>query len=218
MRLNAKAFLFDMNGTIINDMFYHVVAWQDILNNELKAGLTTDQVKVEMYGKNSDVLTRVFGEGYFTEEQMQKISMEKEKRYQTAYLPELRLIDGLQKFLDEAKEAGVLMAIGSAAITFNIDFVVDNLHLRKYFPIIVGADDVNLSKPHPETFLMCAKLLSILPEDCIVFEDAPKGVEAAKNAGMRAFVLTTMHNKHEFEKYDNVVGFADNYLDLHVEI
>ncbi|CAN5546735.1 beta-phosphoglucomutase family hydrolase [soil metagenome] len=206
-----KAFLFDLNGTMIDDMEYHATAWSDILNNDLKAGLSYEEVKVQMYGKNDELLVRIFGENYFLPGQMKELSIEKERRYQRAYLPNLKLIDGLQQFLDEAKDKGVLMAIGSAAIPFNIDFVLNTLGIRHYFSAIVSADDVAISKPDPETFLKCAQLLSVSPSECIVFEDAPKGVEAAANAGMRTVVLTTMHEMDEFEQYENTLAFIDDY-------
>ncbi|MDQ6813276.1 MAG: HAD family phosphatase, partial [Bacteroidota bacterium] len=124
-----KAFLFDLNGTMIDDMQYHINAWSDILNNELNANLTTEQVKKEMYGKNLEVLVRVFGEDRFTMEEMNLLSIEKEKRYQKAFLPELKLISGLSRFLELVKAKNIKMGIGSAAIPFNIDFVLDNLHI-----------------------------------------------------------------------------------------
>ena len=103
------------------------------------------------------------------------------------------------------------MAIGSAAIPFNIDFVLDNLSLRHYFKAIVSADDVQESKPHPETYLKAAELLKVKPSACIVFEDAPKGVEAALNAGMPAVAITNMHTKEEFKAYSNVLFFFEDY-------
>ena len=209
----SKAFIFDLNGTMINDMQYHIKAWFEILNTDLNAGLTWDEVKVEMYGKNDEVLERVFGKGKFSQEKMNELSFEKERRYQSAYLPDLKLINGLHAFLDKAVSAGIPMAIGSAAIPFNINFVLDNLHLHKYFPIVVSADDVVISKPHPETYLKAAQLLNVNPGQCIVFEDAPKGVEAAQNAGMKTIVLTTMHEKNEFEKYNNTLAFIKDYTD-----
>ena len=214
MNIKAKAFLFDLNGTMIDDMPYHAEAWRNILNNDLGANFTKEEVKVQMYGKNEEVLTRFFGEGHFTMERMNELSTEKEKRYQEAYLPKLALIDGLKEFLEMAKVAGIKMAIGSAAIPYNIDFVLDNLHLREYFPVVVSAHDVTISKPHPETFLQCAAALNIDPKDCIVFEDAPKGVESALNAGMQTFVLTTTHPKEDFEQYNNVIGFGADYTGL----
>jgi beta-phosphoglucomutase len=209
--MNTKAFLFDLNGTMIDDMEYHAKAWSDILNNDLKAGLSYDEVKAQMYGKNDELLVRVFGENYFEPQKMQELSIEKERRYQSAYKPNLKLIDGLEQFLSEAKQQGIKLAIGSAAIPFNIDFVLDNLGIRNYFSAIVSADDVAISKPDPETYLKCAKELGVDPASCLVFEDAPKGVEAAANAGMNTVVITTMHDIDEFEQYENVVAFIDDY-------
>jgi beta-phosphoglucomutase family hydrolase len=217
MHLNAKAFLFDLNGTIIDDMHYHADAWFDILNNDLHANLSREEVKAQMYGKNDELLVRIFGPTHFSQQQKNALSIEKEKRYQQAYLPKLALINGLQQFLDDARQAGIAMAIGSAAIPFNIDFVLDNLRLRDYFPVVVSADDVTISKPHPDTFLQCAAALNIAPQDCIVFEDAPKGVESAMNAGMKCFVLTTTHQQHEFLQYDNVIGYANDYTGLYIK-
>lgn len=216
MNLYAKAFLFDLNGTVIDDMQYHADAWYDILTKDLNSTITRPQVKAQMFGKNEEVLVRMFGEGHFTKEQMNHISMEKERKYQQAYLPKLALIDGLQKFLDDAKKSGIKMAIGSAAIPFNIAFVLDNLQLNDYFPVLVSANDVVTSKPHPDTFLQCAAALNVAPEDCIVFEDAPKGVEAALNAGMRCVVLTTTHEEEEFSAYNNIIEYAKDYACLKV--
>jgi beta-phosphoglucomutase len=215
--MGPKAFLFDLNGTMIDDMEYHAKAWSGILNDDLKAGLSPEQVKKQMYGKNSEVLTRIFGEGRFTQQQMDELSIEKEKRYQQAYKPQLKLIAGLDKFLEMAKQRGVAMAIGSAAIPYNIDFVLDNLHIRHYFKAIVSADDVTTSKPDPETFLKAAQQLHVAPGACVVFEDAPKGVESAANAGMRTVVLTTMHGEEEFKSYSNILSFVKDYNDPWLE-
>ena len=217
MKIKATAFLFDLNGTVIDDMHYHAEAWFDILNNDLGAGLSWEEVKVQLYGKNDELLIRIFGENHFSQERIKELSVEKERRYQQAYLPQLKLINGLQQFLDQSNAAGIKMAIGSAAIPFNIDFVLTNLQLHKYFPVVVSADDVVISKPHPETFLQCAKLLGVNPQECIVFEDTPKGVESAYNAGMPCFVLTTTHPREDFAAYDNFIGFAKDYTGLEIE-
>jgi len=208
-----RAFIFDLNGTIIDDMGYHAVAWENIINNQLNAGLSWEEVKAQMYGKNEELLVRIFGEGRFTKEEMSALSLEKERLYQAAYKPLMKCIDGFESFVDKALEQGVAMGIGSAAIMFNINFILDGLNLRKYFKSIVSADDVETSKPNPETFLKVAGQLGVAPTDCIVFEDAPKGVESAANAGMRCVVITTMHGKEEFVDYENVLFFIDDYTD-----
>ena len=217
MVLPVKAFLFDLNGTMIDDMHYHNKAWFHILNDDLGANMTWDEVKSHMYGKNTELLIRVFGRDRFTLEEMNVLSVEKEKRYQAAYRPILKLIDGLSEFLVATKNKKIRLGIGSAAIPFNINFVLDGLDLRHYFDSIVSADDVLESKPDPETYLKGAAELGVLPEECIVFEDAPKGVEAAQRAGMRAVVLTTMHEAYEFAAYNNIIQFIADYRELDIE-
>jgi beta-phosphoglucomutase len=195
----TKAFLFDLNGTMIDDMDFHIHAWHKILTN-LGAELSLDEVKKECYGKNDELLERIFP-GRFSEDEMLTMSYAKEKTYQEAFKPLLKLINGLDVFLEKSAEKNIRMGIGSAAIHFNIDFVLDGLSVRHYFKSIVGAEDVVMSKPDPETYTKCADELGVAYENCIVFEDAPKGVEAAANAGMQCVVITTMHTKEEFDHY-----------------
>ena len=211
--MTPKALLFDLNGTIIDDMEFHTKAWQHLFNNDLGANLSWEDTKKEMYGKNQEVLVRVFGPGRFTQTEMDELSIEKERRYQKEFFPHLALIPGLAALLEDAWKKNIPMAIGSAAIPFNIDFVLDNLNIRHYFRAIVSADDVKFSKPNPETFLNAAALLQVNPTDCLVFEDTPKGAETALNAGMKCIVLTTTHRQQEFDHLDNVLYFAPDYTD-----
>lgn len=212
-----NALIFDLNGTMINDMEYHLTAWFEILTRDLGADLSREAVKSHMYGKNEELLNRIFGKGHFTQQQMDEISQLKEKRYQQAFRPHLHLIAGLHAFLQKAEKNHLKMAIGSAAIPFNIDFVLDNLSIRHYFKAVVSANDVTVSKPHPETFLKAAAQLDEIPASCLVFEDAPKGVESALHAGMKCIVLTTMHDKEEFRQYPNIVNYIADYTDPSID-
>jgi len=205
----TKALLFDLNGTMVNDMHYHIKAWHRI-THELGGQLSLEAVKAECYGKNAEVLERIFP-GRFTLEEKSKLSIEKEIQYRREFKPYLKLIDGLDLFLEKAKEKGWKMAIGSAAIMSNVDFVLDGLHIRHYFDAVISADEVTNSKPDPETFLRCAAAIGADPARCIVWEDAPKGVESALNAGMKSVVLTTMHEAHEFSQYPNILLFTRDY-------
>ena len=210
---NARAFIFDLNGTMIDDMKFHTEAWFKLLNDELGMKLGWDEVKEHMYGKNSEVLDRIFGRDHFNTQEVERISAEKENRYREAFLPHLNLIAGLDEFLQKASNAGIRIAIGSAAIPENIDFVLDNLNIRKFFNVIVSAEDVHTSKPDPETFLKAASQLNIDPSSCIVFEDAPKGVDAAARANMNCVVLTTAHDKETFKEFSNVLAIIKDYND-----
>ena len=209
-----KAFLFDMNGTMIDDMHYHQRAWYEVFTKELGSTISEEAAKHEMYGKNAEVLERVFGKNHFSPEEIADIENRKERRYQEVFRPHLQLIAGLSAFLDTAKKHHIALAIGTAAPQINIDYVLDNIpELKEYFPVVVGADDVKNSKPDPEVFLQCAKKLGVAPQDCIVFEDSPKGVEAARNGGMKAVVLLTFHDPEDFKGLDNIVCMVNDYND-----
>ncbi len=209
--MNKQHFLFDLNGTMVNDMDYHITAWHQVFNNH-GAVISWEHMKEECYGKNEEIVERLFP-GRFTANETGQMSLEKEAQYQLNYKPHLELLPGLDHFLKKAHEQNIGMAIGSAAIMTNIDFVIDNLGLREYFDVIVSADDVRLSKPDPETYLACAGRLHAPPGSCIVFEDSTKGVESALNAGMKCVALTTLHGEDEFDQYKNVLVIIKDYRD-----
>ncbi len=122
----AKAFLFDLNGAMIDDMEYHLNVWYDVIVNELGANLSLEEVKLHMYGKNHELLIRIFGENRFTAEEVDRILLNKERQYQQLYRSHRDLLPGLFSFLDQAYDDKIKMAIGSAAISYNIDLVLDN--------------------------------------------------------------------------------------------
>jgi beta-phosphoglucomutase len=208
-----KAFLFDLNGTMVDDMHFHISAWQKMLN-KYGGNFTYEQTKKECYGKNEEIFERIFP-GKFSKDEGYKLGYEKEMQYQKDFTPHLKLIEGLDLFLKDALENNIKLAIGSAAIRFNIDFVLDGTDTRNFFETIVSANDVIRSKPHPETYLKCAELLNVQPHECLVFEDSPKGIECATNAGMKSVCITTMHTQHEF-KDENILLFVKDYTQLTV--
>jgi beta-phosphoglucomutase len=207
-----KAFIFDLNGTMVNDMPYHIKAWHNTII-ELGGTLTLEEMKHQCYGKNDELLERVFPGKYSLAERI-KIGNEKEAIYRIEFKPFLSLIDGLDNFLELADQENIQMAIGSAAIMDNINFVIQNMQIEHYFKAIISANDVEKSKPHPETFLKCSSALGIDPSHCLVFEDTPKGVECAFNAGMQAVVILGEHEAAEFEQFDNVIQFVRDYQGL----
>jgi HAD superfamily hydrolase (TIGR01509 family) len=196
---------------MINDMPYHISAWHKILT-ELGADISMDRMKEECYGKNHELLERMFP-GRFTENEKNQLSLDKEKKYQEDFKPNLKLIDGLGDFLKQGHEKGKKIAVGSAAITFNIDFVLDGLNIRQYIDAIVSADNVQKSKPDPETWVRCMEQLNAERDECLVFEDAPKGAESALNAGIDCIIITTLHRPEEFYHYNNVIAFINDFKD-----
>jgi HAD superfamily hydrolase (TIGR01509 family) len=122
------------------------------------------------------------------------------------------LINGLDAFLDKLRSNRIPLAIGTAAPLLNVDFVLDNLKLRHYFHAVIGPNDVNVSKPHPEVFLKAASRLGVPADSCVVFEDSPKGIEAAARAGMKAIGVTSYHSSEEL-KNENLLFTIEDYTD-----
>ena len=104
-----NAFLFDLNGTVIDDMQFHIQSWYQILNN-LGATISLEETKLQCYGKNEELLERVFP-GRFTAAQIEKMIIDKETKYQENFRPHLKLIEGLREFLEESFQAKIKMAI-----------------------------------------------------------------------------------------------------------
>ena len=204
-----KAFIFDLNGTLVNDMPYHIKAWHDEINR-LGGNISMEEMKHQCYGKNDELLERVFP-GRFTMDEKINIGNNKEAVYRVEFKPHLKLIEGAFEFITNAHQQNIPMAIGSAAILSNINFVIKGTQIDHCFSAIVSADDVAISKPHPETFLSCASILGIAPNEILVFEDTPKGVECAMNANMDAVVLLGGHTKEEFVSFDNVIATVLDY-------
>ena len=105
MIYQKKAFIFDLNGTMINDMPYHVRAWHRILN-ELGSDITLERMRDECYGKNHELLERIFP-GRFSQEEKNRMSLEKEKQYQSEFKPHLELLPGLREFIEQSHQAGI---------------------------------------------------------------------------------------------------------------
>ncbi len=204
-----KGIIFDLDGTMIDNMMVHHRAWQQKLK-ELGMDLELEEVRQRVHGINEEILERLFGDR-FTPDDRRRISMEKEAEYRKIFLPELRLIDGLPDFLDQIQTAAIPMGIGTAAPPENVDFVLDNLQIRSMFQTVLHARDVEKGKPDPEIYLKVAAKLEIDPLECLVFEDTPAGAEAAQRAGCALVVITTTHPPKEFQHLNPPVAFLPNY-------
>lgn len=209
-----KGIIFDMDGTMVDNMMVHHRAWQKQLAL-LGLSLSLEEVRRTIHGINTEILTRLFGNRFSMEEKL-TISDQKEAAYRDIFEKELKLIDGLSDFLLNCKENGIPMAIGTAAPAENVNFVLDKLHLRPFFNGIFHAGDVTKGKPDPQIFLKAADSLGLSPSDCLVFEDSPTGAEAALRAGCKSIILTTTHTIPEFKQFPNIISFANHFRELSV--
>ena len=208
------ALIFDMDGTMVDNMMVHHLAWQKKLA-ELGLNLTLDEVIATCYGKNDEILQRLFGDKY-TFEERDRISYEKEAVYREVFKKDLKLIDGLGEMLEKAYQLSIPMGIGTAARPENVDYVLDNLNIRHYFKAIVTSADVDKGKPDPSVFFMVADILKVKYNNCLVFEDSPTGAKTAVNAGMKAIILTTTHKTEEFSEFSSVLKCLPDYTSIDI--
>lgn len=205
----VRGLIFDMDGTIVDNMRFHDDAWEAW---HLSYSLPFDRPSffARTAGRtNPEILRELFPD--LAEEEIVRRGEEKEAIYRRLYTPHVRLMTGLDTLFDRADERGIAMAVGTAAPPGNIGVVLDTLGIRPRFRTIVSPSQGFRGKPHPDMFLAAAERMGIPPETCIVFEDAPLGVEAARRAGMRAVAVETMLTASAFAAYDNVIATLKDF-------
>ncbi|MES2161521.1 MAG: HAD family phosphatase [Pseudomonadota bacterium] len=213
---SQRAFIFDMDGTIVDNMAFHTKSWLAFFARR-GHDLDADEFFRATAGRQGHEIMSTYLGQQMTKEESAALDFEKESLYRELYAPHLAAVDGFEAFIARAKSAGVKLAVATAAPTENIDFTLDGLDLRKQFDAIAGAADVAHGKPAPDVFLLAAQRSGTLPANSIVFEDAPLGVEAARRAGMRAVVLTTTLPAEAFAEFDNVIAVVRDFSELDVE-
>lgn len=208
----AQALIFDMDGTMVDNMMAHHRAWQRKLRS-LGLEMSLEEVREKIHGVNEEILLRLFGDR-FDDAERRYHAQDKEAEYRRVFESELQLLDGLPKLLDDGRKAGIPMGIGTAAPKENVDFVLDKLELRDWFGTVKHAGDVTKGKPNPEIYQLVADGLGLPVQECVIFEDSPTGAEAAHNAGSPVVVITTTHEPEEFTHLPNVLQFIGDFRDL----
>jgi len=210
-----RAFIFDMDGTIVDNMDFHMQSWLEFFARR-DIALDADAFFRDTAGRQShEIMSTYFGKPY-TKQQSRELDDEKEALYRELYAPHRKTVAGFLDLIGNAKQDGVALAVATAAPNDNITFTLDGLDLRRHFNAVVGAADVARGKPNPDVFLLAAERCGVAPANAIVFEDAPLGVEAARRAGMRAVVLTTTLPASAFAEFDNVIAIARDFSALDI--
>ena len=215
MQLPTQALLFDLDGTLVNNMMVHHRAWQKKLK-ELGLNYSLDRVKAEIHGVNLEILQNLFGDKYTLDEYKQ-IAWDKEAAYREIFAADFtaNIVPGALDFIRQAHTVGIPMAIGTAGPKENAEFVVENLGIGHLMGHLVHSGMVSKGKPDPEVFQQGADALGVDLADCIIFEDSVTGAKAANNAGCPVVVLTTTHDAPEFVGLE-VAGFRPDFTGLKV--
>ena len=214
--MTKRAFIFDMDGTIVDNMAFHTKSWIAFFERR-GMDVDPDEFFLATAGRQGVEIMRNYMGADLSDHDNIALNAEKEAVYRELYEPHLKVIDGFDALVAKAGKQAVSLAVATSAPIENILFTLDGLDLRRHFHAVVGAADVKRGKPEPDVFLMAAERCGVAPEHCIVFEDAPLGVEAARGAGMRAVVLTTTLPAEAFAQYDNVIHIARDFSELSVD-
>ncbi len=189
---DGLAFIFDLDGVVIDSMPLHTEAWKVYLDRH---GISSDEIVELMHGRrNDEIVGKFFGSGLAADEVFRH-GAAKEALFRDLMTPylEQHLVPGVKEFL--SKYDLVPTGLASNAEPANIDFVLDRARLRSRFDVIVDGHQVANPKPFPDIYLRAAELLKIAPQNCIVFEDSPTGIEAGLRAGARVVAVQTLTAK-----------------------
>lgn len=207
------ALIFDMDGTIVHNMPIHNQAWQETL---AQAGvhIDVDEFHRATVGKKTLEILRLMLGPERSEAELIRWGEQKEGLYRERFAKFREPMPGLIPLLEQARALGLPVAIASAAPPENIKFILDELDLRRYFRVVVCADDVQNGKPDPEIFLKAADRMGVEPAACLVFEDALGGIEAARRAGMDAILICTTMQAHEVAGMPHVLKSVPDFTQI----
>ncbi|MCU4121569.1 HAD family hydrolase [Variovorax sp. N23] len=208
----TDALIFDMDGTMVDSMPWHAKAWVEFAR---RRGMTLDV---------ADLMRRTTGRNAFecacelmarevTEAESAAITHEKESIYRALFGAVFAEVAGFGAFARSAAARGLKVAVGTAGDRHNIAFVMERLRMDPLPLAIVGGDEGFAGKPTPAIFLEAARRIGVAPEHCIVFEDAPFGIEAARRGGMRAVAVCTTHSAAELAG-PHVIAAVRDYDEL----
>lgn len=200
-----EALLFDMDGTLVDNMEWHRQTWLRWAPRE-GLHLSEEELLSQTHGTIGEIVARLFPDKSAAERQ--QIGERKESLYRELYAPHLRLLPGMSDLLEWAQATAMPLALATAGHAPNIAFTLDGLGIRPYFQAIVGSEEVSHGKPHPEVFLLAAQKLGVAPEKCLVLEDSPAGVEAARRAGMRCVVINALAPRKQFGARAHVLSWS----------
>ena len=204
----AKAYIFDMDGTLTDNMHFHHDAWMKFIELK-KLGIDAETFEREYHkGTLIEVMARFFPH-LTTEEELREVGNEKEALYRNTYGHLLQALPGLHKFFNCLKAKKIPIGLATMGDQNNLEMTLKQLEITAFFHCTTGGDQVKKGKPHPEIFLTAAKKLGMAPQDCLAFEDTASGIKAAQAAGMQVVGIATQFSLEKLLDLGCVLALED---------
>lgn len=199
--VSSLAFLFDLDGVMVDSNRLHVDSWKEVARRHGHPCPAPDHIG--KCGLRTTAVIRELLRWPVSREEAGRLGYEKEEIYREWIRRDgIPAIPGVREFVAAARAQGIRCAVGSSAPRENVDLCLQVLRLEDAFGATVSGADVSRGKPAPDIFLEAAARLGVPPSDCLVFEDAPAGLQAAHAAGMKAIALLTSHTRAEMAEAD----------------
>ena len=196
--------VFDMDGVIVDNRKYHVLAWKAFARNH-GVSFDLEHFKSNLFGRvNREIFMGLYGHA-LPESEVVAWAEEKEALYRSLYKGRVGPARGLVTLLEDLNAHGFAAAVATAAPRVNLDFVLDEAGLRPYFRTLVDISQVERGKPAPDLYLKAAEHLGVSPSRCVAFEDSYPGLESALAAGMKVVGVATTHSRRELGRARLVV-------------
>lgn len=204
----AKAYIFDMDGTLTDNMHFHHEAWMRFIKLK-KLGIDAATFERNYHkGTLIEVMARFFPT-LKTEEELRQVGNEKEALYRNTYGQLLKPLPGLHLFLKQLKQKNIPVGLATMGDQNNLEMTLKQLEITSYFHSTTGGDQVKQGKPHPEIFLRAAEKIGVDPQDCLAFEDTQSGITAAQAAGMQVVGVATQFSEKKLLDLGGVVAVKD---------
>jgi beta-phosphoglucomutase len=194
--------IFDVDGVLVDSAAPHWRSWQ-VLAFERGQILSETQFTAAFGRQNHDVISMLFGD--VSTAQMPAMADRKEAIYRDLIRHQPPIVSGAVDLVQALSAGGVRMAVGSSAPRANIDLVLSAMGVTDLVNVIISAEDVTRGKPDPQVFTLACERLSLPAECCVVIEDAPVGIQAARAAGTRTVAVLMHHPAYAFHGTDLVV-------------
>jgi len=194
--VETRAVIFDMDGVLVDSGAHHRQAWRALLDELGLAPAAPEFWRLTIGRPSVEAVPLLLGRATSRAE-AQRLAARKHDHYRRLARGGPTLVRGVAAFVEELAARRVPRAVATSASRYDVDGLLGRAGLRERFEVVVTAEDVRRGKPDPEAYLLAARRLGIDPADCLVFEDAVVGVQAARSAGMRVVGVSTAHTEME---------------------